>query len=391
MLLNFFESLRRVGIPVSLKELLVLLEALQSGLSFANVDEFYLLSRTVMVKDEKYYDRFDKVFSAYFDALSDLEDILQTLIPEDWIRAEFSKSLNEEERKKIESLGGLEELIETFKQRLKEQKKRHQGGNRWIGTGGTSAFGNSGEHPGGIRVGGESRNKSAAKVWQQRRYQNLDDQVEIGTRNIKMALRKLRKFARQGAAEELDLDNTIRSTAENAGFLDLQMVPERHNATKVLLFFDVGGSMDPYIEMCEELFSACRSEFKHLEYFYFHNCVYEQVWKDNLRRTQESIPTFDLLHKYARDYRVIFVGDAAMSPYEVMSPYGSVEHMNEEPGITWLQRILSSFDRAMWLNPMDARYWSYTQSISMIEKALDGHMYPLTLEGLEQGIQHLSR
>ncbi|VUD52028.1 hypothetical protein TDB9533_01548 [Thalassocella blandensis] len=391
MLLNFFHSVKNAGIPVSTKELLVLLEALQRGLAFASVDEFYLLSRTVMVKDEKYYDRFDKIFGAYFESIDSIDNLLSALIPEDWIRAEFSKTLTEEERKKIETLGGLEALIKTFKERLEEQKKRHQGGNRWIGTGGTSPFGNSGEHPEGIRVGGESRNKTAVKVWEKRQFRNLDDDVEIGTRNIKMALRKLRKFARSGAADELDLKGTIKSTAENAGLLDIKMVPERHNAIKVLIFFDVGGSMDPYIELCEELFSACRSEFKHLEYFYFHNCVYESVWKDNLRRGSESISTMDILHKYSRDYRVVFVGDASMSPYEVLSPFGSVEHMNEEAGIVWLQRILDSFDKSIWLNPIDQRYWGYTQSIKVINQALEQHMYSLTLEGLEQSIRYLSR
>lgn len=391
MLLNFFNSVKNAGIPVSTKELLVLLEALQSGLAFASVDEFYLLSRTVMVKDEKYYDRFDKIFGAYFEAIESIDNLLSTLIPEDWIRAEFSKSLSEEERKKIESLGGLEELIKTFKERLEEQKKRHQGGNRWIGTGGTSPFGNSGENPEGIRVGGESRNKSAVKVWEKRQFTNLDDDAALGTRNIKMALRKLRKFARSGAAEELDLKDTIKSTAENAGLLDIKMVPERHNAIKVLIFFDIGGSMDPYIELCEELFSACRSEFKHLEYFYFHNCIYESVWKDNLRRTSQTTPTMDILHKYTRDYRVIFVGDASMSPYEVLSPYGSVEHMNEEAGIVWLQRIFDCFDKTIWLNPVERRYWDYTHSIKVINEALEDHMYPLTLEGLEQSIRYLSK
>ncbi len=391
MLLNFFQSIKNSGIPVSLKELLVLLEALQRGLAFASVDEFYLLARTVMVKDEKYYDRFDRVFSAYFETLGNIENLLEAIIPDDWLRSEFVKTLSEEERKNIDTLGGLEELIKTFKQRLEEQKKRHQGGSKWIGTGGTSPFGNNGENPEGIRVGGESRRKSAVKVWDQRRFRNLDDNIEIGTRNIKVALRKLRKFARSGAADELDLKDTINSTANNGGMLDIKMVPERHNAIKVLLFFDIGGSMDPYIRVCEELFSACRSEFKHLEYFYFHNCVYDVVWKDNMRRTTDTIPTLDILHTYGRDYRVIFVGDASMSPYEILNAYGSVEYMNEEPGVLWLQRILNSFDKSIWLNPVDQRYWPYTQSINIVHKIFDQNMYGLTLDGLEQGIRFLSR
>ncbi len=391
MLIDFFSELKRANVPVSLKELLVLIEALEARLAFANVDDFYLLARTLLVKDEKYYDRFDLAFGAYFNGIAKLDDILDALIPDDWVRSEFMRSLSEEDKAKIQSLGGLEELIKQFKERLEEQKGRHQGGNKWIGTGGTSPFGNSGYHPEGIRVGGDSRNKSAVKVWEKREFKNLDDSVELGTRNIKVALRKLRKFARSGAADELDLDDTISATAKNAGYLDLKLVPERHNAVKVLLFFDVGGSMDPFVATCEELFSACRSEFKHLEYYYFHNFVYEALWKDNMRRRTESISTLDVIHTYSKDYRVIFVGDASMSPYEIMSPYGSVEHANEEAGSVWMERITQHFEKVVWLNPSPQRYWDYVQSTAMVKRLISNHMYPLTVEGIEQSIRYLSR
>ncbi|RDE19691.1 VWA domain-containing protein [Motiliproteus coralliicola] len=393
MLIDFFGELRKARVPATLKELLSLLEAIEAGFAFADLEEFYLLSRTCLVKDEKYFDRFDRAFGAYFSNLTELEGegLVEALIPEDWLRADFLKQLSDEEKAKIESLGGFDKLMETLKQRLEEQQKRHAGGNKWIGTGGTSPFGHSGYNPEGIRIGGESRNKRAVKVWEKRQFRDLDDSVELGTRNIKVALRKLRKFARTGAAEELDLDDTIRSTANNAGYLDLKMVPERHNAVKVLLFFDVGGSMDPYIRQCEQLFSAARTEFKHLEYFYFHNCLYEKVWKNNVRRQSESIPTYDLLHTYGPDYRVIFIGDASMSPYEIAYAHGSVEHWNEEPGQVWLQRVLDTWDKCIWLNPMAEQYWNYTQSIGMIRKQFEGRMYPLTLEGMEQGIKTLSR
>ncbi|WP_086932317.1 vWA domain-containing protein [Agarilytica rhodophyticola] len=391
MLINFFYGLKQAKLPVSIKEHLILLEALDAGLGFGSVDDFYLLSRTVLIKDEKYFDRFDKAFSAYFDGLASIEDIIDTIIPDDWVKSEFLKSLTEEEKNKIESLGGLEKLIETFKQRLEEQQKKHKGGSKWIGTGGTSPFGNDGYHPEGIRVGGKSRNKKAVKVWEKRQFKNLDDSVELGTRNIKMALRKLRKFARTGAADELDLSDTISSTAKNAGLLDIKMVPERHNAVKVLLFFDVGGSMDPYVSICEELFSACRSEFKHLEYFYFHNFIYENVWKNNARRTTEMTPMMDILHKYSKDYRVIFVGDASMSPYEILSPYGSVEYMNEEPGALWMERLTDTFNKVVWLNPTRFSAWEYTQSIDITRKLLKDHMYPLTIDGIDQMIKYLSK
>ena len=391
MLINFFFALKDAGLPVSIKELLLLLEALSNDLAFGDIDEFYYLARACLVKDEKYYDRFDRAFGAYFKDLQSLDDVIEALIPEDWLRSEFIKQLSAEDKAKVQSLGGLEKLIEEFKKRLDEQKGRHAGGNKWIGTGGTSPFGHSGYNPEGIRIGGESRNKSAVKVWEKREFKNLDDSVELGTRNIKVALRRLRKFARAGAADELDLDDTIRSTAKNAGFLDLKMVPERHNAVKVLLFFDVGGSMDPYIRLCEELFSAARTEFKHMEYFYFHNFVYESVWQNNIRRQQQRVSTFDILHKYSADYRVVFIGDAAMSPYEILQPGGSVEHWNEEAGEIWMRRVLSTYEKVLWLNPTPEDDWQWTSSIGYVQKLVEGHMYPLTLKGLEDGMSYLSR
>jgi len=391
MLINFFYALKNAELPVSIKELLILLEAMEQRLAFCSIDDFYLLSRTCLVKDEKYFDKFDRAFGAYFKDLETLDDVIEAMIPDDWLRAEFLKDLSEEEKAKIESMGGLDKLIEEFKKRLEEQKERHSGGSKWIGTGGTSPFGNSGYHPGGIRIGGQSSNKQAAKVWEQRQYRNLDDSVELGTRNIKMALRKLRKFARTGSDEELDMDDTINSTARNAGLLDIKMVPERHNAVKVLLFFDVGGSMDPFVRVCEELFSACRSEFKHMEYYYFHNFLYERVWKDNYRRQSSSMSTMDVLHTYSRDYKVIFVGDATMGAYEISHKYGSVEHMNEEPGYVWMQRLRETYDKVIWLNPTTKAHWPYTTSIEMIRELMDDKMYPLTLEGLDEGIAYLTR
>ncbi len=391
MLINFFYTLKKANVPVSIKELLDLLAAMEQNLAFGSVDDFYLLSRTCMVKDEKYYDRFDRAFGAYFKNLENLDDIIEALIPEDWLRKEFEKNLSDEEKAKIESLGGLEKLIEEFKKRLEEQKKRHEGGNKWIGTGGTSPFGNSGYNPEGIRVGGEGGNGSAVKVWEERQFQDLDDSVQIGTRNIKVALRRLRKFAREGSADQLDLDDTIRSTARNAGLLDIKMVPERHNAVKVLIFFDIGGSMDPYVRLCEELFSAAKTEFKHLEYFYFHNCLYDYVWKDNHRRRDEQMSTYDLLHKYSSDYKVIFVGDASMAPYEINSPGGSVEYHNEESGNVWMERMNKTFDKLVWLNPVQEQYWDYTPSILMLRELVEGKMFPLTLGGLEKGMKLLSK
>jgi len=391
MLINFFYTLKRANVPVSIKELLDLLTAMEKNIAFGSIDDFYLLSRTCLVKDEKYYDRFDRAFGAYFKNLENIDDIIQALIPEDWLRKEFEKHLSDEEKAKIESLGGLEKLIEEFKKRLEEQKERHQGGNKWIGTGGTSPFGNGGFNPEGIRVGGEGGQGSAVKVWEDRQFQDLDDLVEIGTRNIKVALRRLRKFAREGAADQLDLADTIRCTARNAGLLDIKMVPERHNAVKVLIFFDIGGSMDSYVRLCEELFSAAKTEFKHLEYFYFHNCLYDYVWKDNYRRRDEQISTYDLLHKYSSDYKVIFVGDASMAPYEINSPGGSVEYHNEEPGNVWMHRMSQTFDKLIWLNPVQEKYWDYTPSILMLRDLVEGKMFPLTLGGLEKGMRLLSK
>lgn len=391
MLINFFQGLKDAGVPVTPRELLDLLQAMQARLAFVDIDEFYNLSRAVLVKDEKYYDRFDRAFGLHFRDLEVLDDVIEALIPDDWLRSEFMKQLTDEEKAKIESLGGLEKLIEEFKKRLEEQKKRHQGGNKWVGTGGTSPFGNDGYHPEGIRVGGEGKNKRAVKVWERRDFKNLDDSVELGTRNIKVALRRLRKFARTGAADELDLDDTISSTARNAGLLDIKMVPERHNAVKVLLFLDVGGSMDPHVRVCEELFSAARTEFKHLEYFYFHNFLYESVWKNNIRRHNQRTQTLDILHKYSHDYKVVIVGDASMSPYEIVQPGGSVEHWNEESGEAWLRRLRETYEKCVWINPVPQDEWQYTQSISMTHQLMEGHMYPLTLKGLEEGMQFLSK
>lgn len=391
MLLNFFYGLRKAGVPVALQELLTLFSALEKGLAFASVDDFYLLARTCLVKDEKYYDRFDQAFALYFEELEGLDDALEFLIPEEWLREEFRKHLTEEEKAQIETLGGLEKLIETFKERLAEQKAKHKGGNKWVGTGGTSPFGNAGYHPEGIRVGGKSENKRAVKVWDQREYRNLDDSVELGTRNIKVALRRLRQFARTGAHEELDLDDTIRATARNAGLLDLKMVRERHNAVKLLVFFDVGGSMDPHVKICEELFSAVRSEFKHMEYYYFHNMLYEYVWKDNKLRHQQRIKTWDVLHKYGSDYKVILVGDASMSPFEITTPGGSVDFFNEEPGAVWLKRLTDTYEKVVWLNPVKQNFWEFTTSIRLVTQLVQGRMYPLTLAGLEEAVRYLAR
>ena len=386
MLVNFFHGLKDAGVPVTTREFLDLLQAMKHNLAFADIDAFYNLSRAVLVKDEKYYDRFDRAFGAHFRELEDLDDVIEALIPDDWLRSEFIKQLSEEEKQKIESLGGLEKLIETFKERLEEQKKKHKGGSKWIGTEGTSPFGNDGYNPEGIRIGGESKNKRAVKVWDRRDFKNYDDGVELGTRNIKIALRRLRKFARTGSADELDLDDTISSTARNAGLLDIKMVPERHNAVKVLLFLDVGGSMDPHVKVCEELFSAARTEFKHLEYFYFHNFLYESVWRNNIRRHNQRTATLDLMHKYGHDYKVVIVGDASMSPYEIVQPGGSVEHWNEEAGELWLRRLRETYSKCVWLNPVPKDEWQYTQSIGITNQLMEGQMFPLTLAGLEDAM-----
>jgi uncharacterized protein with von Willebrand factor type A (vWA) domain len=391
MLINFFFTLKNAGVPVSIKELLVLLEAMQQHLAFGSIDDFYVLARTCLVKDEKYFDRFDRAFGQYFKDMQTVDDVIAAMIPDEWLRQEFEKHLTEEEKKQIQSLGGLEKLIEEFKKRLAEQKERHEGGNKWIGTGGTSPFGNNGYNPEGVRVGGESKNQRAAKVWEKREFKNLDDSTELGSRNIKVALKRLRKFARQGAEEELDIDDTIRATARNAGFLDIRMVPERHNAVKVLMFFDIGGSMDPHIQMCEELFSAVRTELKHLEYFYFHNFIYDFVWKNNIRRFSEKTPVMDLIHKYAADYKVIFIGDASMAPYEITHIGGNIEYHNEESGAAWFQRIAETFPKLVWLNPLPEDYWPRTHSVKLVRDLVENRMYPLTLAGLDQAMAYLSK
>jgi len=389
MFLNFLDELRIAGIPASLKEHLTLLEAMQREVIGWSPEDFYYLSRATYVKDEGHIDRFDRVFQRVFKGVFD-ERTDGEPIPEDWLKAVAEKFLTPEQMEEIKSLGDWDEIMETLKKRLEEQKGRHSGGNKWIGTGGTSPFGNGGYNPEGVRIGGESRHKRAIKVWEKREFRNLDHDVEIGTRNIKVALRRLRRFARAGAADELDLDETIAGTARR-GFLDIQFRPERRNAVKLLLFLDVGGSMDPHIQLCQELFSAATSEFKHLEYFYFHNCVYEGVWKDNRRRFAERIPTWDILHKYGHDYKLIFIGDAAMSPYEIAHPGGSVEHMNPEPGALWLQRMLNVYGSAAWLNPVPQNQWPYSQSTRMIREIMDDRMFPLTLSGLDEAMRSLAR
>ncbi len=390
MLVDFFLHLKARQLPVSTKELLALLEALQARLVGASLDDFYLLARAILIKDEALYDRFDRAFGEYFKGVEALPG-LGAMIPEEWLELAAKRHLSEEDRLKLQKLG-YEKLFEQFRQRLAEQKERHAGGSKWIGTAGTSPYGHGGYHPEGIRIGGESAgNRTAIKVWEQREFRNLDDSVDLGVRNIKVALRRLRRFARQGAATELDLDGTIAGTARNAGWLDLQLRPERHNAVKVLLFLDIGGSMDDHIGACEELFSAARSEFKHLEHFYFHNCVYEGVWKDNQRRHGERMPTWEVIHTYGADYKLIFVGDATMSPYEIARPGGSVEHWNEEAGATWLERMLNTWSRAVWLNPLPEAHWTYAPSLQMIRQLLGNRMFPLSPDGLERAMRALSR
>ena len=391
MLTEFFFKLKEGGVPVTIKEFLALLGALRSHLIGGSLDEFYYLARVCLVKDETQFDRYDRVFAAYFRGITELPSELLTRLPEEWLRRQAELLLCDEEKALIRALGGWEKLMETLRQRLQEQRGRHQGGSKWIGTAGTSPFGAYGFNPEGVRIGQDtSRNRSAVKVWDQREYRNLDDSVELGTRNIKLALRRLRRFAREGAPEELDLEDTIRSTAKNAGWLDIKMVPERHNAVKVLLFLDVGGSMDDHVRVCEELFSAARTEFKRLEYFYFHNFVYEAVWRDNRRRHSEKIHLWDLLHTYGHDYKLILVGDATMSPYEIAYPGGSVEHSNEEPGALWLQRLLHVYHHAIWLNPQPEERWRYYDSIAMVRELMESRMFPLTLAGLEAGMRELS-
>ncbi len=390
MFFNFLDELRAAGIPASLKEHLVLLEALDRDVIEQTPEAFYYLARATFVKDEGLLDRFDQVFSRVFKGILTEYGEQQVDLPEEWLKAIAEKFLTPEEIEQIKSLGSWEEIMETLKKRLEEQQGRHQGGNKWIGTGGTSPFGNSGYNPEGVRIGGESRHRRAIKVWEKREFQNLDSTRELGTRNIKVALRRLRRFAREGAADELDLEGTIQGTARQ-GWLDIRMRPERHNAVKLLLFLDVGGSMDPYIRLCEELFSAANSEFKNLEFFYFHNCLYDNVWKDNRRRWSERTRTWDVLHKYGHDYKVIFVGDAAMSPYEITHIGGAVEFMNDEPGSVWMQRVVNTYPATVWLNPVPENQWKYTQSTQIMRQIMGDRMYGLTLEGLDAAMRELSR
>jgi uncharacterized protein with von Willebrand factor type A (vWA) domain len=390
MLVDFFLHLKARQLPVSTKELLALLEALAARLVSGSLDDFYLVSRAIMVKDEALYDRFDRAFGEYFRGVEALPG-LDAMVPAEWLELAARRHLSEEDRLKLQKLG-YEKLFEQLKERLAEQKERHAGGSKWIGTAGTSPYGHGGYHPEGVRIGGESAgNRTAVKVWEKREFRNLDDSVELGVRNIKVALRRLRRFARKGAATELDLDGTITGTARNGGWLDLQMRPERHNAIKVLLFLDIGGSMDDHIQTCEELFSAARSEFKHLEHFYFHNCVYEGVWKDNRRRHDEKMATWDVIHSYGPDYKLVFVGDASMSPYEIARPGGSIEYWNEESGAVWMERLLNTWRHAAWLNPIAEEHWGYTPSIHMLQELMGKRMFPLTIDGLERAMRSLSR
>ena len=389
MLIGFFLHLKAARLPVSTREFLTLLEALEARVVSLSIDDFYYLARATLIKDEAQFDRYDLAFAAYFKGVEAIFDI-RAGIPEEWLRKEFERLLSDEDKARIEALGGWAKLMETLKQRLSEQKKRHAGGNKWIGTGGTSPFGAYGYNPEGIRIGqAGSGNRSAVKVWDERTFRNLDGDVELNTRNIKVALRRLRRFAREGIPEELDMDGTIAGTARNAGYLDLHLVPERRNRVKVLLFLDVGGSMDPHVRVCEELFSATKTEFRHLEYFYFHNCVYDYVWRDNARRRNERVPTWDILHKYGADWKAIFVGDAAMSPYELVQAGGSVEYANDEPGVVWLKRIADHFRRVIWWNPEPPRAWEYTRSTQIVLQAVGPRMFPLTLDGIAQGIDAL--
>jgi uncharacterized protein with von Willebrand factor type A (vWA) domain len=394
---SLFFGLRTAKVPVSLKEYLMLMEALDARVAGWSVDDFYYIARAALVKDERYLDRFDRVFGEVFRGVlppegATPEEIAARALPEEWLRKMAEKLLSDEEKAEIEALGGWDKLMETLRKRLEEQQERHQGGSKWIGTAGTSPFGAYGFNPEGVRIGqAESRNRRAVKVWDKREFRNLDDDVELGTRNIKVVLRRLRKFARTGARDELDLPGTVRSTANNAGWLDLQLQAERHNAVKVLLLLDIGGSMDDHVRICAELFSAARSEFKHLEQYYFHNCLYESVWKDSRRRDVERVPTDELLRTYGSDYRVVIVGDAAMSPYEIVQPGGSVEHWNKESGEVWLRRLTDAFDRVVWINPTPKRSWDYLQSVGIIRKLMADRMHPLTIGGLEAAMKYLSR
>ncbi|NML75597.1 VWA domain-containing protein [Rhizobium sp. S-51] len=394
MFVPFFLKLKEARVPVTLREFLVLLEGMEKGLAAFDTEAFYFLARTALVKDERHIDRFDRVFAEIFGGLetaSGGDGVESAAIPEEWLRKLAEKHLSDEDKKLVEALGGFEKLMETLRQRLAEQKERHQGGSKWIGTAGTSPFGAYGYNPEGVRIGqDESRHRRAVKVWDKREFRNLDDTVELGTRNIKVALRRLRRFIREGAAEEFDLTGTIRATAEH-GYLDVKTQPERRNAVKLLMFFDVGGSMDDHIRTVEELFSAARSEFKHMDYFYFHNCPYEWVWKDNNRRMAEVIPTADVIRTYGSDYRLIFVGDASMSPYEITHAGGSVEHWNTEAGAVWVDRLTGHFRRSLWINPLRQDRWSYTASVGLIRRLMGGRMFPLTLGGLEEAARELAR
>ena len=391
MFFSFFAELRAAKVPVSLREYLTLMEAMHRRVAAFDVDGFYFLARTALVKDERHLDRFDRVFGHCFKGVETPSDP-QTAIPDEWLRKIAERFLTEEEKQLIEALGGWEKLMETLRQRLAEQRSRHQGGNKWIGTTGTSPFGAYGYNPEGVRIGQqEGRNRSAVKVWDRREFRNLDDTVELGTRNIKLALRRLRQFAREGAADELDLGGTVKSTAHNAGWLDLKLVPERHNAVKLLLFLDIGGSMEDHVRVCEELFSATRSEFKHLIHFYFHNCIYDSVWRDSRRRQVEQVPIIELIRTYNSSYRIVLVGDASMSPYEIEKKGGSVERWNDESGEVWLRRLFEAYPRAVWLNPVPEKYWTGTASIGMIRRISEDRMFPLTLDGLDRAIARLKR
>ncbi len=391
MLIDFFLHLRQAKLPVSIKEYLMLLEAIREQVIGPSIDDFYWLSRASLVKDERNFDKFDRAFAVYFKGVQAVPGI-DVDLPLEWLKREMQREFTAKEKAEIEAMGGLDKLMERMRELLEEQKGRHEGGSKWIGTNGTSPFGNGGYNPEGIRIGGPSAgNRTAVKVWEQRAYRDYDDQVELGTRNIKVALRRLRRFAREGAEDELDLDGTISNTARNAGYLDIRMRPERHNTIKVLMLLDVGGTMDDHIKRTEELFSATKSEFKHLEFYYFHNCVYEFVWKHNRRRHAERFSTWDVLRKYNADYRLIFVGDATMSPYEILQPGGSVEYNNEEAGAIWLRRLVERFPKYAWLNPEPEGVWAYRQSISVIQQLMAGRMFPVTLQGLERAMRELSR
>ena len=395
MFINLFYTLRTYGVPVSTRELLDLYALLETGIVFADREQFYELIRLCMVKDEKYFDKFDRAMADYFEGIDtlDIDELMAKLgdIPKEWLELKLDpNNLTEAQRRLLKKYGSLEALMQALEERLKEQKERHQGGNKWVGTGGSSPFGAYGDHPEGVRVGGESRKRSAVKIWEQRKYRDLDTDNQLETRSMQMALRKLRKFARDGAADELDIGSTIKKTAQK-GMLDVQLRPERRNRVKVLMLFDIGGSMDSYIEACERLFAAAKNEFKTLEFFYFHNCVYEYVWTENARRNASAVPTLDVLHKYGSDYRVIFVGDAAMSPYELLSVGGSVEYMSQDTGQAWLKRITNHFDKVAWLNPETPSYWQYTQTIGLIKDIMQGHMYPMTLHGIEDMTKYLAR